>query len=262
MRDARLATASKLMIQGRQHSRRVHQHPGHVAVGVHRDDLARPRIRNDGAMDRVWLAAPMTDATGPRMVTSGRDVVRPHVQQRSAAGLVVEVRVRMPPLVSRRDHRRRRRDGPADAAIVDCLAAQSGCPCPARCPGHTRPADRPQWPPSSTPRASAVVAASGFSPYTGLPASMAIRAISGMGGRDGQVEHEVHVRVAEQRLDAHGTGACRRGDRTRTLGPQVGDRRDGEYGSSRAAVARYWPEMAPQPIMPILSGWPTATPSR
>ncbi|MGC4033329.1 MAG: hypothetical protein QM754_16680 [Tepidisphaeraceae bacterium] len=65
---------------------------------------------------------PITRLAGPSRFSSARDVVRPHVEHRAAAGLEEERRVRVPVLVAAADHERGEADRLADQAVVDDLA--------------------------------------------------------------------------------------------------------------------------------------------
>ena len=64
-------------------------------------------------------AMPLTRLIGPSSLQQRGEVVRPHVEHRPAAGGVVELRRGVPPLVAAAEHVGRKRDGPADRAVVD-----------------------------------------------------------------------------------------------------------------------------------------------
>jgi hypothetical protein len=108
----------------REHPRLVDQHPGDVRVGRDGDRLALAGTGADGPLgpEPARRADDRLDRAQQRH--QRMDVVRAHVQQRAAAGDVVEVRLRMPALVPGRDHRGRRRDRGADQAVVDRRAGR------------------------------------------------------------------------------------------------------------------------------------------
>ena len=120
----------------------MHQHTGDMGVGADRDHLPGAGARADGA--GIAGAAGRPDHRGDRAQQGDQrvDVIGAHVQQRPAAGDVVEVRLRMPALMARAHHRRHRRGGHADHTLVDRDASGLGAGAQHRVRGgadeHTR----------------------------------------------------------------------------------------------------------------------------
>src|SRR5439155_4306594 len=87
-----------------------------------------------------------------------REIIRPHVQHRATAELVVELWVRMPRLGPVSGHEGGRGDGPANRAVVDELAARLDAAAEERI-GRTAEADA--FPVSRLDRPAGVIACNG-----------------------------------------------------------------------------------------------------
>ena len=90
---------------------------------------------------RARLVMRRNAAHRPQGVNQSGEIVRPHIEQRTAAQIVVEGRVRMPGFDPRPHHERRAGHGLADRAGVDQAAARSGGRRP-----ETYPARSPRAP--------------------------------------------------------------------------------------------------------------------
>ena len=173
-----------------------------------------------------------TRVVGPEQRRQHRQVVRPEVEQRPRALREQELRVRVPRLGPRPLQQGERADRGADRAGGD----QPPGRLDARAEhGVGRAADphpgRAAW--SSRARPAATSGASGFSFHTCLPAAIAAEATSACAAGNGQVHHQLHVRVLEgllhaaRRRDAVG-GRLRLGPARVDVGaeqhPHVGER--------------------------------------
>ncbi len=191
-----------------------------------------------------------------------RQVVRAHVQERSAARLVVEVGIGMPSFVSRDDHGGGGRDRRADQVVVHGFSSRLD----ARTEHGVRSAPEndtsgvggtEHCPPLCRVEGERLFAVDALSGGDRLQGDV------GVCRRDGQVEDHLDVGDADQLRNAATA-------RTPARSPAIRLARSwfrsatatSSTESSRSSVCRYCLLMCPRPTMPSLSGSPTAGPSR
>ena len=183
-----------------QGPRGMDQDAGDVGIDRHRHALAFARARADGPF--IAGVAGRADHRDHRSEQrdQGRDVVRSHVQQRPSAGLVVEVRVRVPALVPGRDHGGGRGDGPADQPVVDRLP---GGLDPGAEHGVRGAADRDAGRPRSVQHLPGLRrrCREGLLAVDGFAGGNRAQGDLGVGCGDGQVQDEFDVVGGQERVD-------------------------------------------------------------
>src|SRR5215208_6018059 len=98
-------------------------HAGYVGRGFHRDGGPREGFARDRTLGERDARRPGDPPHGPHQGRERGEVVGPHVEHRAGAGLVVEVRIRVPVLGAVAEHERRYGDGLSDDPLVHDLAA-------------------------------------------------------------------------------------------------------------------------------------------
>src|SRR5712675_2815757 len=102
--------------------REIH-HAGGMSWHVDGDLLSGERLAADGAYWEARLCRAGNTAHRAEQVYQCGEIIRPHVQHRSATGLVVKFRIRVPRLDAVRQEERSGRDRLADHSVVDQLSA-------------------------------------------------------------------------------------------------------------------------------------------
>ena len=108
--------------QGRDHAGDELERPRGMRIDLHVDRLAAPRTGADGSRGATAARDGGYAPHRPERVNQGGQVVRPHVEERSTSGLVVECRVGMPGLMAQSHHECRGGNRCADGAGVDQTA--------------------------------------------------------------------------------------------------------------------------------------------
>ena len=147
------AQTSKLVTRVADRAGGEVEHRRQVGRGLDRDALAGAGLAADRALGEGDPRRAGDPPHRPQQRDERRQVVRPHVEERTAAAPVVEVGRGMPPLVPVVEHERGRRHRLADGAVVDQRRGTSAtrrrgtCPAPRRAAvrgrGPSPPAGRP-----------------------------------------------------------------------------------------------------------------------